>query len=84
MTMQHLLLADISDPIKWGLLVFALMGTIVFLAVFAQFASLWLQCKMTRAGIGLLDLVSMLFRRVNPGVIGRSKIMTVQARLTKK
>ena len=82
--MQHILLADISEPIKWGLLVFALLVTIVFLAIFAQFASLWLQCKMTRAGIGLLDLVSMRFRRVNPVVIVRSKIMTVQAGLTKK
>jgi hypothetical protein len=83
-TMQHVLLAQDNDPIKWGLLVFALLGTIVFLAIFAQFASLWLQCKMTRAGIGLLDLVSMRFRRVNPTVIVRSKIMTVQAGLTKK
>ncbi len=82
--MQHILLAQDNDPIKWGLLVFALLGTIVFLAIFAQFASLWLQCKMTRAGIGLLDLVSMRFRRVNPTVIVRSKIMTVQAGLTKK
>ncbi len=70
--------------IEWGIVVFVLLGMIVFLAIFAQFASLWLQCKMTRAGIGLLDLVYMRFRRVNPVVIVRSKIMAVQAGLLKK
>lgn len=72
------------DNIQWGFLIFVLLGVIVFLAIFAQFASLWLQCKMTRAGIGLLDLVYMRFRRVNPVVIVRSKIMAVQAGLLKK
>ncbi|MBL8813408.1 MAG: flotillin-like protein FloA [Planctomycetaceae bacterium] len=72
------------DNIQWGFLIFVLLGMIVFLAIFAQFASLWLQCKMTRAGIGLLDLVYMRFRRVNPAVIVRSKIMSVQAGLLKK
>ena len=72
------------DNIQWGFLIFVLLGMIVFLAIFAQFASLWLQCKMTRAGISLLDLVYMRFRRVNPAVIVRSKIMAVQAGLLKK
>ena len=82
--MQHILLAQMSDPIQWFILVFFLLASTIFLAVFAQFASLWLQCKMTHAGIGLLDLVTMRFRRVNSEVIVRSKIMTVQAGLTKK
>lgn len=81
MTMVHMLALD---NIQWGFLIFVLLGMIVFLAIFAQFASLWLQCKMTRAGIGLLDLVYMRFRRVNPAVIVRSKIMSVQAGLLKK
>lgn len=81
MKMVHMLALD---NIQWGFLIFVLLGMIVFLAIFAQFASLWLQCKMTRAGIGLLDLVYMRFRRVNPAVIVRSKIMSVQAGLLKK
>ena len=75
---------EMSEPVMWGLLVFCLLGGIVILAIFAQFASLWLQCKMTRAGIGLLDLFFMRMRRVNPVVIVRSKVMAVQAGLLKK
>ena len=53
--MNSLLLAELS-PIQWGGLVFILLGGLIALAIFANYASLWLQCKMTRAGIGLLDL----------------------------
>jgi uncharacterized protein YqfA (UPF0365 family) len=55
---------------------------IVFMAIFARYFSLWIQCKMTGAGIGLLDLVMMSFRKVNTPVIVRGKIMAVQAGLT--
>jgi uncharacterized protein YqfA (UPF0365 family) len=81
--MNHILFAQLS-PTEWGVVVFGLFVIIVFLAIFAQYASLWLQCKMTRAGIGLWDLIFMRFRRVNPVVIVRSKIMAVQAGLLKK
>ena len=52
---------------------------VIFLAVFARFARLWVQAKTTNAGIGMFDLVGMWFRKVNPTVIVRSKIMAVQA-----
>ena len=69
---------------QWVVLTVLLLFILVFLGIFAQFASLWLQCKMTRAGIGLGDLVFMRFRRVNPALIVRSKIMAVQAGLNRK
>ena len=75
-------LAQLS-PAQWVGTVFLLLVFLVFLAVFAQFASLWLQCKMTRAGISLYDLIKMRLRRVNPTVIVRSKIMAVQSGVTK-
>jgi uncharacterized protein YqfA (UPF0365 family) len=71
------------SPGQWIGTVFILLIFLVFLAIFAQFASLWLQCKMTRAGISLYDLITMRLRRVNPAVIVRSKIMAVQAGVTK-
>lgn len=80
--MQPLLLA--IDPIAIyviGGAILMLLG-IVFLWVFATYFSLWIQCKMTRAGIGLLDLVMMSLRKVSASVIVRSKIMAVQARIT--
>lgn len=69
---------------QWVILIVLLLFVLVILGIFAQFASLWLQCKMTRAGIGLGDLVFMQFRRVNPALIVRSKIMAVQAGLNRK
>jgi uncharacterized protein YqfA (UPF0365 family) len=52
---------------------------LVILAVFARYFRLWIQSKTTSAGIGILDLLGMTFRKVNPAVIVRSKIMAVQA-----
>ncbi len=61
------------------------MGVVVLLIVFAVFARyfrLWIQAKTTGARIGIFDLLGMTFRKVNPTVIVRSKIMAVQAGLT--
>ncbi|MBL9164902.1 MAG: flotillin-like protein FloA [Planctomycetaceae bacterium] len=66
----------------WLVLFFvALVFMLVFLAVFTRFARLWVQSVMTGAGIGMLDLIRMWFRKVNPTVITRTKIMAVQAGL---
>ncbi|MCA9194807.1 MAG: flotillin-like protein FloA [Planctomycetales bacterium] len=51
------------------------------LAVMANFFWLWAQSFTTGAGIGLMDLVGMWFRRVDARTIVRSKIMAVQAGL---
>jgi uncharacterized protein YqfA (UPF0365 family) len=43
---------------------------------------LWIQCKTKRAGISLFNLLWMTFKKVNPAVIVRAKIMAVQSGLT--
>ena len=58
-----------------------LIGMIGLFAVLANFFWLWAQSFTTGAGIGLLDLVGMWFRRVDARSIVRSKIMAVQAGL---
>jgi len=63
--------------------VVVLLFFLIFLAVFARYVGLWIQCKMTRAGISFVNLVMMTIRKVNPAVIVRCKIMAVQAGLTK-
>jgi uncharacterized protein YqfA (UPF0365 family) len=67
----------------WGfgivIAVIVLVIGLVFIAVFAHYFRFWIQSKTTRAGIGILDLIGMTFRKVSPGVIVRSKIMAVQA-----
>ena len=62
---------------------FVFLVALVFLAIFARYFGLWIQCKTTGAGISLVNLIMMRFRKVSPSIIVRSKIMAVQAGLTK-
>ncbi len=70
-------------PLMWFVIIVALLGAMIVLAVFAQYASLWLQCKMTRVPISLWNLIIMRLRKINPVIIVRCMIMAVQAGLTK-
>ena len=81
MTDFPVLFAETSGVI--AIIVFAAVFVflLVFLAIFARYFGLWIQCKMTHAGISLPNLVMMSFRKVNPTIIVRSKIMAVQAGL---
>ena len=65
------------------IIVFSILAIVVLigLAVFTRYFRLWIQCITTRAQIGILDLLGMTFRKVNPTIIVRSKIMAVQAGL---
>jgi uncharacterized protein YqfA (UPF0365 family) len=70
---------------RWFILLAVGAGVIfmlVFFAVFARYFRLWIQSITTGARIGIFDLLGMTFRKVNPTVIVRSKIMAVQAGLT--
>ena len=64
------------------LIIVCLLAGIVFLAIFFQYFSMWVQCWSTGAGISLLDLIMMRFRKVDSQVIVGAKIMAVQTRLT--
>ena len=54
---------------------------VIVLAVLGRYFRLWLQSYASDSGIGLFDLIAMSFKKVNPTVIVRSKIMAVQAGL---
>jgi len=62
--------------------VVVIVAGLVFLFIFANYFRLWIQSFTTGAGIGILDLLGMTFRKVSPSVIVRSKIMAVQAGVT--
>ncbi len=83
MTTISVLFAAELGPMMLGVSVVVFFFALVFLAVFARYFGLWIQCKMTHAAISLPNLVMMSFRKVNPTIIVRSKIMAVQAGLTK-
>ncbi|WP_437185631.1 flotillin-like protein FloA [Planctomicrobium sp. SH668] len=60
------------------------ISVLVVLSIFARYFGLWIQCKMTRTGIGFVDLFLMSIKKVNPAIIVRSKIMAVQSGLTER
>jgi len=74
--------ADISSVIVLILVGAGVVVLLIFFAIFARYFRLWIQSVMTKARIGIFDLLGMTFRKVNPTVIVRSKIMAVQAGLT--
>ena len=62
------------------------IGGIIVLVIFAivmRYFGMYLQCVTTGAKIGLLNLIVMSLRKVNPAVIVRSKIMATQAKLNR-
>src|SRR4051812_47793548 len=85
--MIDLLLAQANGNQPRGMIMFVVVAIVVifsliFVAIFFRFISLYIQCWMTGAGISLPHLVMMTIRKVNPAVIVRAKIIAVQAGLT--
>ncbi len=58
-----------------------LIFLLVLVAMLGSYLRLWVQSMASGAGIGILDLLAMKFRKVDPRVIVRSKIMAVQSGL---
>lgn len=63
-----------------GAFIVIAIGLILF-AVLARYFRLYIQSVTTGAGISLMDLIGMSFRKVDAGVIVRSKVVAVQAGL---
>ncbi|REJ64543.1 MAG: UPF0365 family protein [Planctomycetota bacterium] len=78
--MPHLL-ADAGSYLLIIFSVVALLVILVALVVFTRYFRLWIQSVTTQARIGIVDLIGMSFRKINPSIIVRSKIMAVQAGL---
>ena len=55
---------------------------LIFLFVFLRYANLYVRSVLTHAGVGLLDMVAMSLRRVNPATIVNARVNLVQARIT--
>src|SRR3954451_5911372 len=75
--------APCSTYVVLGMIAIALFALFAFI-FFAKYFNLWIQAKMTEANVGILELVGMSFRKVNPNIIVRSKIMAFQAGLSEK
>ncbi len=79
---QPLLAQDgIPGGLWTAMLVFLVIIGLVIFAIFARYFRFWIQSVTTGAGITIFDLLGMTFRKVNPAIITRCKIMAVQAGL---
>ncbi len=75
-----LIAQDDTRAIIMIVIAMAIIVTLIGLfAVMANFFWLWAQSFTTGAGVTLLDLIGMWFRRIDARTIVRSKIMAVQA-----
>ena len=65
----------------WGLVIggIGLIVGLIFLFVFFSFLQLWIQCLLTGARIGILDMIRMKLCKVDYAMIVRQKIALVQA-----
>lgn len=76
---------DGKGGIMWPLLIgfaaIAILFMIFVLVAVAAYGKIWFQAYMSGADVGLLSLIGMGFRQVNPRVIVTAKIMASQAGL---
>jgi uncharacterized protein YqfA (UPF0365 family) len=56
----------------------AIIGIVVLVVLFSFF-NLWIQCFLTRSGIGFIDLIGMKLRKVDYQMIVRQKIALTKA-----
>ena len=61
--------------------IFVILAMLIAFFVFMSYFRWWIQSFFTGAGIGLLDLLGMTFRKVRISDIVTTKIMAVQAGL---
>ncbi|MDP6539595.1 MAG: flotillin-like protein FloA [Planctomycetota bacterium] len=63
-----------------GLVLLGLL-LLVFLFAFLSYGKLYLRSVLTKAGVGIFDMVAMQLRKVSPGTMVDAAVMLVQARL---
>jgi len=74
-------MSEVWKIVGFGALAVAGLLLLIFLALFMRYINLWISSVTTGAGIGPIKLVSMSLKKINPRVIVRAKIMSVQAGL---
>lgn len=72
---------EVTQLITLIVIAAVLVFGLIVLAIFIRYFRFWIQSKTTGAGIGIFDLLGMTFRKVDPKVIVRAKVMAVQAGL---
>jgi uncharacterized protein YqfA (UPF0365 family) len=72
----------LSSNTIWLIIAVAIIIVIlVVMTLVVRIGSLWVQSVLTRANVGLIELITMRFRKVDPGTIVNNKIMLVKTGL---
>ena len=79
--MATMALAAVS-PGTWVLIGILVVVVLVFLGLIVPTFGLWIQALSAGAKVGIMELIGMRLRKVNPQVIVLSKIQVVRAGLT--
>jgi uncharacterized protein YqfA (UPF0365 family) len=74
-------LAVTNSAIWIVVVVVLILAGLVAFALIANIFRLWIQAQLTRADVGLFELITMPFRKVEPAAIVNNKIMLVKAGL---
>lgn len=69
-----------TEALFWAAIAVVVGGGLLF--VVSRYCSLWLQAYLTGTHIGLLSLITMSLRKIDPRTIVQCKIMAVQAGLS--
>jgi uncharacterized protein YqfA (UPF0365 family) len=69
------------SPVFWIILAVVIVVVLIFFAVVAQFLNLWVQAMLSGAKVGMLDLIGMRLRKVDPRTIVLSRIRAYRAGL---
>src|SRR5262245_19838921 len=68
-----------ENTVWWVVAGVGIILGLVFLFIFFSFVQLWIQCLLTGARIGILDMIRMKLTKVDYAMIVRQKIALVQA-----
>ena len=79
MPIQAVLMQSAGSSFLWVLGVGGAVAALVFFAFAFRDLNLWIQSVTTRAGVGLVQLVTMRFRKVDARVIVGAKVQLVKS-----
>ncbi len=68
-----------EEQIKVGGIVVSIIAALVFLFLIVKFGGLWLQARLSGAGVSIAELIGMTLRKVPARMIVINRITAVQA-----
>ena len=71
--------ADVGTTLLWAVFIIIALIVLFVLVLVGRFFNLWLQARLSGAPVGFMDLIGMMFRKVDPRMIVFARIQAVKA-----